>query len=191
MQSTRSTRSLKLFAVALLAATVIGAVSFVLFARFSLTGEQTFYLEAPSAGHLSVFYGWPNSASAAPKNCFYLLVLGEGILPADWLLTRSTINRDIRSCPFVEYEWQILGQRERQRIRWNMWSDTIAFGSEKFSRKQGDVFVLTRSPAGKWSAKQCGLLGSDANLGDLVRHIRRQFSSDPTTTSIKFPKVDR
>lgn len=156
------------------------AVWFVLFSPNDVSGQRGFGYSSKHVGGLKVVYGRP------AHNWIYMMIICPGVEEAKSQFSGSGINHDIKSYPKFHYDWETQTGMVHVSFRWNMWTDTVSIGKQKLSREKGNVFVVVREPTGELKVQQCGSLGPQADLPEIVQHIRSELADDDLIKAVKF-----
>jgi hypothetical protein len=114
------------------------------------------------------------------------MIICPGVQVAENQYAGNGINHDIMSDPLFSYEWGTLDGIAHVSFRWNMWTDTISIGKQKFSRKNSNVFVIVGKPNSELTTQSCGKLGPEAGLSEIVQHIKQQLPNDKLVASVIF-----
>lgn len=152
--------------------------------RFVVSSDQVFPFSTP--GGLDVVKGAPAEAftgrvSGSDKNLLYVLLISpefpkkstSGIVFGEYSTTLIyTLNDGTRDIP-VSFEW------DRK-------NDTIAMGGRKFSRANGNVFVVRLDAEGKVVCQQIANLGPDGSPQQALELVRQKLPNDELVRKLTF-----
>ena len=174
------------------------AALFAIVAPYSVNGQRMFSYASDHVGGLVVIDGrLPKEelrqqiadgtyANTNRHNWFYLMIICRDVKAAANQGSGSGINHDLMSYPRFHYEWATDKGTARVSLRWNMWTDNVSIGGQKFNRKKGNVFVVVRESNGELMTRQCGTLSSQADRPEIVRHIRQRLPDDELVKSLRY-----
>jgi hypothetical protein len=124
------------------------------------------------------------------ENLLYLMI----VCPTLKLGTNESIGGGIEgdpmATPLIYNEWQTTSGEARVTIEWNTRSDSVSIGQKEFNRTAGNVFFIVRKATGELVARQCGMLGPNADFSDLIQLVRRTSDGDELVRSVKFDNLN-
>jgi hypothetical protein len=125
------------------------------------------------------------------ENLLYLMIICSGVKAAPDQSTGGGIEGDPMSKPEISYQWGTTAGTARVTINWDTGSGVVAIGDQKFDRAKGNTFFIERTPDGKLSAKQCGILGPAASFSEVADRIRQTLPDNEVVRTAKFSEVDK
>jgi hypothetical protein len=149
--------------------------------RTSVTGHQLrdFEYSSGTVGGVITIYGRPPiRGKPTLHNWLYLMIICPGVQAAESHKRASGITLGGGAAVEFHSDWETVTGSARVSLRWDRRSDSIAIGSQRFQRKNGNVFVVVRKPSGELTTQQCGTLGPLAECPEVAHHIRQQLPTD-------------
>lgn len=156
--------------------------------RFISNSAKSIYF-TPSSGVLWIVPGtevYKGGRTGAQCNLIYLVVLCPGIIvngkggSTEYGENNNTyISRWVTDKSVVEVS-----------VSWNKAADSIHVGREKFSRRDGNTFLVLRDPKGKISVTQLKGPGKDLQPVEIIELLEQQLKDDRAKSVLRLFSID-
>jgi hypothetical protein len=167
--------------VAVLVLLVIGIVNCPFqFGRFTTDASRSVAI-LPQPGLIEIVEGTPSGSDALHQDLLYLLVVCPNVQTHG---SGSGMKMDT-FVTTLNYTWDANPDSISIQVKWNRETGKITIGVQKFSRENGNVFVVEGETSGKISGYQLPSLGSHAGFPEVLRHIQQEMPNDNIIDALK------
>jgi hypothetical protein len=157
--------------------------------KFAVSGSESHAL-ANQPGSLVILRGQPLNADHQPAGAdrplMYMLVVCPG-LQANGSESEAGAG-SFRSTH--KLTWFATPNDVTIEIIWDRSKDTVELHGQKYNRPDGNIFVVVRELDGTISSWQVDSVEPDADVNQVMRHIREELSSNKLITDARLVELN-